>query len=323
MLRVGFMIATEDCHNHCVFCDATRLGTGRILPRDKMREQLEYYLDVGVDELVISGGEPLHHPDLLTTIERAKLGGIGRISLYTTACFELTQYTAQDLIAAGTDCFMVSLFGPNERIHNAVARNATAFSTTMRGLAALAETKTTIVGNSPVMRANYRYLLEMLEVLVRHRVSVWQLSDLHPTTAVLQNINVHVPYEDLQPLLRDVMEAGEAKGVEVMAQEYPLCILGENYKKSQEICRAWYTMLFTEATFGSGDYAAVPPISAPRRAYLDDCQDCSLKSYCRGVPESYIARHPLTQLVPYNEPQISELAHASARSWLMRNRVLA
>lgn len=323
MLRVGFMVVAEDCHNNCVFCDATRLGTGRVLTRRKVMDQLAHYVSSGVHELVISGGEPLHHPDLLDIINAAKASGIERVSVYTTACFDLVPHSASDLEAAGADAVMVSLFGPNRRIHNAVARNPLAFDSTLNGLKALARTKMVLTANSPVTRANYRQLAEMLEILAAHRVTVWQLSDIHPTTAVLENINVHASYEAVAPLIETIVDLGAAKGVEVMMQEYPLCVLGKNYPRSQEICRAWYTELLTEGVFGTETYIRVPPISAPRRTYVHDCDTCSLKPYCRGVPSTYIERYPAALMHPVNEPDIKTIVNQTARAWLIRHRMIS
>lgn len=323
MMLVGFMVLIEDCHNHCVFCDASRLGTGRLLTLAQARAQVHHYAAHGVRELVISGGEPLHHPDLLTVVAEARSLGIGYVSLYTTAAFNLSHHHAWDLKEAGVDTAMVSLFGPDARTHDAVARSAGAFAQTMAGLEALANAGVRFCLNTPVMRANYRRLEEMLPIAAGTGAVSWQLSDIHPTTAVLANPNVHVPYPEVRPVLDAVFSRAGGVGLQVMTQEFPLCVLGVHFARSQEMCRAWYTALVTEARFASGEYEVVPPITARARNFAPQCEDCSYRAYCRGIPDSYSSRIADDSFRPIHAEGPDEVAGKVARDWLRRMRLSA
>jgi len=321
MMHVGFMVLIEDCHNHCVFCDASRLGAGRLLTLEQARAQVRHYAAQGVRELVVSGGEPLHHPDLLTVVAEARSRGIGFVSLYTTAAFNLSRHHARDLREAGVDIAMVSLFGPDARTHDAVARSAGAFAQTTAGLEALSQAGVRFCLNTPVMRANYRRLEEMLRIAAGSGAVSWQLSDIHPTTAVLANSNVHVPYPEVRPVLDAVFSRADALGLQMMTQEFPLCVLGEHFARSQEMCRAWYTALVTEARFASGEYEVVPPITARARHFAPQCTGCSYRAYCRGIPDSYRSRIADDSFWPIQAKAPDEVARNAAADWLRRMRL--
>lgn len=321
MMLVGFMVLIEDCHNQCVFCDASHLGAGRLLTLAQARDQLDHYAANGIRELVVSGGEPLHHPELLTIVAEARQRGIGFISLYTTAAFQLSRYSAEDLSQAGVDLAMVSLFGPNARTHDAIARRPGAFAQTMIGLEALSRAGLRFCLNTPVMRANYRQLEEMLRIVVASGSVSWQLSDIHPTTAVLANSNVHIPYPEIRPILDAISTRGADLGLPVMFQEFPLCVLGKHLIHSQEICRAWYTLLVTEAEFATGSYETIHPITARARHYSAQCVGCSYRSYCRGIPDSYSDRVRDDSVFPIVTTDPDQVARNAARAWLKETRL--
>lgn len=319
MMSVGFLLLIEDCHNRCVFCDASRLGTGKLLTRQQALAQIEEFAENDVSEIIVSGGEPLHHPDLLEVIKAAKATA-EFVSLYTTAAFSISDYEAYDLKSAGLDLAMISLFGPDGRTHDATARSIGALEQTMAGFVAMKEAGLRFCVNTPVTRANYQKLQQMIEIVHRAGAVSWQLSDIHPTTAVQGNINIHVGYSDLREYLTKAFEEGDRLGLPIMTQEYPLCVLGDQFARSQELRRAWYTMLITEAEFGSGEYEKIPPITARSRRFDIQCDDCSYKSYCRGVPDSYAARNGVDGFSPIHDQDANGVAREAATRWLMEDR---
>src|SRR5689334_15822629 len=117
------------------------------------------------------------------------------------------------------------------------------------------------------MRANYDVLPEIFDVVRRLGISNWMLSDIHPTTAVLENVNVHVSYNVLKHIVERTIKQGESYGVRVSVQGYPLCILGENFRRSQEVNLAWYTQYVSEYPFGSEILAEFAPFASPSCVY--------------------------------------------------------
>ena len=322
MFKTGFLVLQRDCHNHCVFCDASRLGAGHVLSTDDALKVVDQYVSRGILQLIISGGEPLHHAGLAKVVAHARGRGIRWVSLFTTACFDVAPVGPDELEKAGLTSVMVSVFGPDAPIHDAVARTSGSFNQTVSGIQALSNKKFGLSVNTPVMRANYLCLHKILDqVILKHGIKYWMLSDIHPTTAVLQNENVHVSYNLLKPILSETVSEGQEHGVRISVQEYPLCILGDNLRLSQEINIAWYTRFISEYPFGSSQITEFAPFTSPSRVYGDLCRQCEARYYCRGVPSSYLKRYGEDfEYSPLRDASLHSEVREIAKLSLLRSR---
>lgn len=80
--RVIFPIYAEispvaNCNHHCLFCHYNYLGHKGFFRRGRMRGLVEEFAGVGIKSLVFAGiGEPLLHPETVSTIAYAKESGI-------------------------------------------------------------------------------------------------------------------------------------------------------------------------------------------------------------------------------------------------------
>jgi Fe-coproporphyrin III synthase len=146
-------------HNHCncrcIMCDIWKRETHeqvRVSDLDRHRASLR---NLGVRQVVLSGGEPLLHSDLSALCDFFRQENI-RLTLLTTGLLLLKR--AND-VATLFDDVIVSIDGPRE-IHDAVRRVYGAFDIITKGVAAIhaQQPGMQISCRTTVQKANHRYL---------------------------------------------------------------------------------------------------------------------------------------------------------------------
>lgn len=104
---VQAIIATNTvCNSRCITCNYWRKGSRSIqLSRAEIEDAVDQLHEVGVDQIMISGGEPLTHPNLFEVLHYIKRKGI-RIVLNTNGIL-LAKY--MDDVARTGDILVVSM----------------------------------------------------------------------------------------------------------------------------------------------------------------------------------------------------------------------
>lgn len=120
------------CNCRCVMCDIWKRDTVREIHPDDLLKQLPAIERLGVQWVVLTGGEPLMHSDLFALCAPLKLRRI-RITLLTTGLL-LDRFAEQ--IVRNINDVIVSLDGPPE-IHNRIRRVSNAFERLSSGIRAL------------------------------------------------------------------------------------------------------------------------------------------------------------------------------------------
>ncbi len=154
-LPVLVLNAHSRCNCRCVMCDIwKREESTEISARDLERHR-ESLRRLRVEWVVLSGGEPLMHGDLVALCAFFRALGI-RLTLLTTGLL-LARRAAE--VAALFDDIILSLDGP-PAVHDAIRRVAGAFDLIQSGVAAVRELcpEMRITARTTVQRANYRYL---------------------------------------------------------------------------------------------------------------------------------------------------------------------
>ena len=145
----------SNCNCRCVMCDIWKREKHvqvRVADLDRHRASLR---NLGVRQVVLSGGEPLLHSDLHALCSFFHQENI-RLTLLTTGLLLLKR--ASD-VSALFDDVIVSIDGPRE-IHDGIRRVNGAFDLIARGVAAVQQQNPDIeiACRSTVQKANHRHL---------------------------------------------------------------------------------------------------------------------------------------------------------------------
>lgn len=100
------LLITGACNFACPYCRGPRDGHGH-MPTEQAHQTIRWWIDQGLLNLRLSGGEPTLHPGLLEIVRCSKLGGVERVAISTNGSASRGLY--QVLVDAGVNDVSVSL----------------------------------------------------------------------------------------------------------------------------------------------------------------------------------------------------------------------
>ncbi|MCC7494399.1 MAG: radical SAM protein [Fimbriimonadaceae bacterium] len=167
----------SQCNCRCLMCEIWQATTTAQLSVADLSAWLVELRELGVQQVLLSGGEPLLHRQLPEFLALLRAAGL-RTMLLSTGLL-LSKHAAA--VAAGVDELIVSLDGP-AAVHDAIRRVPRAFELLATGVAAVRAAGTLrIGGRCTVQQANYRYL--RATVAAAHQVGLDWLSFLAVDTS--------------------------------------------------------------------------------------------------------------------------------------------
>jgi Fe-coproporphyrin III synthase len=137
-LPILTLLPFSRCNCRCAMCDIWKEKNASALSRHDVERLLPDLARLGTRRVVLSGGEPLMHPDLFGLVRPLREVGMGLTLLSSGLLLE--RFASE--IAATFDDVVVSLDGP-AAVHDAIRGVPGAFARLRRGVAALR-------GGSPV-----------------------------------------------------------------------------------------------------------------------------------------------------------------------------
>ena len=127
------LLLNRTCNLSCAFCDLGDVG-GSMDLQAQVLPLLDQAVAIGTELLVLTGGEPLLHPDLFTIVRQAKERGMA-VNITTNGT--LVQRHWQALIHSGLDSISISLDG-REAVHDRLRGRPGAYRQALAGLERLA-----------------------------------------------------------------------------------------------------------------------------------------------------------------------------------------
>lgn len=149
---------TERCNSRCVTCDYWRHGR-EAMTLDSVSRLLPSLRELGTRAVLISGGEPLLHPQWAQISQLLKEQGL-QLWLVTSG-LSLAKHAAR--VAALFDSITVSLDGIDRPMYAAI-RGLDAFDKVCQGIRATADAGACLSVRVTVQRTNYRALPALVEL---------------------------------------------------------------------------------------------------------------------------------------------------------------
>jgi len=147
----------ENCNCRCLMCDIWKRPRGAELEPESLVRHRDSMGALGVEQVVLTGGEPLLHSNFEGLCGFLKSCNV-RITLLTTGLLLAKRAKS---VASGVDEVIVSLDGP-ETIHDEIRRVTRGFDLIRIGISAvrLHRPEMPIQARSTVQRANFLFLRE-------------------------------------------------------------------------------------------------------------------------------------------------------------------
>lgn len=154
-LPVLILFPHSRCNCRCLMCDIWRATTRDEIAVEELERWLEEWKTMGIERIILSGGEPLLHSRLWELCQGLYGAGIA-ITLLSTG---LLLSRDAHRVAQYCEAVVVSLDGPRE-IHNQIRNLPRAYEKIGEGVAALrrARRDLPIEARCTVQRANFRHL---------------------------------------------------------------------------------------------------------------------------------------------------------------------
>ncbi len=268
---------TYRCNNHCVFC-----AVGNRLPVDQTLEHimgvLDRYAAQGVDLLDLDGGEPTLHPDLLEIIEYARQRGFRTVNVTTNGRRLAYPEFTRKLLASGITSLLVSIHGPDEKVHDAITGTPGSFAETMQGIRNIlkfADSSLDFGINTTLSVPNYQRIGELVGALVTVGVKKFNFQFLTPFGRAAANLAP--PPEGAAAVVQQVIEEyGDRARFQVI--NLPYCYLpGLEDHVAQDLGKLSRNMVFvTKEEVNLYEYLSTS------RTYGEECGSCLHKVGCDG-----------------------------------------
>ncbi|MET0934386.1 MAG: GTP 3',8-cyclase MoaA [Luteibacter sp.] len=147
---------TDRCNFRCTYCMPEHpdwLPRASLLAREELVRLAGLFVDNGIDQIRLTGGEPLLRRDLLDCvrdIDALRARGLTRLSMTTNASRIAPK--ARELVAAGVDDFNVSLDAVDPEVFRRLTRRE--IGPTLDGIDALVEAGANVKLNAVVIRGD-------------------------------------------------------------------------------------------------------------------------------------------------------------------------
>jgi MoaA/NifB/PqqE/SkfB family radical SAM enzyme len=154
----------ENCNCRCLMCDIWKRPSGSELDPASLHRHRDSIKALGVEQVVLTGGEPLLHSNFEGLCRFLKSCEV-RITLLTTG---LLLAKRADIVARCVDEIIVSLDGP-EAVHDGIRRVTRGFDLIGKGLSAVRRHRPEmpIQARSTVQHANFLFLRETVAAAKR------------------------------------------------------------------------------------------------------------------------------------------------------------
>jgi len=287
-LAIGY-----ECNHNCRCCPLTtydrlhkRLSYNQIKERVELIRQTET-----VEHIVLSGGEPMLHPDFLKILEF-----IAKKGFYVTVLSNASQCRKKEVVKSikkfmpkNKFDIITAIHSSNPAIHDRITGVQGSLMETLEGLDNLVEEGIPVTIKHIFNRISLFTLMDTFKYLEEHyppKVS-FQFCTMDYSGRAEKNIEeLFLSMEDIQPSIEQVLDYLETKMVKkrnISFIETPLCLTDPYYWKYYSlISNRLNTYIATNTDERKADYN-VPSECNP---FYEACKKCDVQKWCVGVWKS-------------------------------------
>lgn len=305
--RLLYFNITYDCNNNCIFCAAGSKQT-RARRKEMKASQISRILNrlnVGArDVVVINGGEPTVHPEIISILEDASSRG-AFVYLFSNGLKLSDINFAYSVVETGVSRIAIPIYSNIAKTHDLLTRNKGSFADTISGINNLFLIKEQnrypleIELKTLVCMANMNHLPQIVRMILENfpQPDYFLFSSMYVSDAVFSSMHAIVPrLSRCASVLRQSIDIAVVAGLDVCLYYIPLCVL-----KDQK-----YAVLCSKDKYRSDkDPDLYFDSSVPHGIQLDtdsakgeNCSRCSFDSSCDGIWKSYAKEFGFDDLCP-------------------------
>lgn len=293
-LKVGFK-----CNNNCIFCAQAHKRTLGNRTTEELKSELEKGRKDSYDEVVFTGGEPTVRSDIVELVKYASDLGYELIQIQTNGRMLSYMGFAKKMIEAGATEFSPSLHGHTWKIHDSQTRCVGSFKQTLQAIKNLVSLGVPVLTNSVVTKFNYKYLPELVSLLIKLKVDQFQLAYVHPVGNAWKYFDIVVPrMTDAAPYIMKALDIAKENGYgpgRAMVEAFPPCMM----KGYEKFCSEFYMPhhnRVVDLDQEIPDFEEWRKESGKRK--FPQCKECKYNSVCEGPWKEYPERFGSKEFKP-------------------------
>lgn len=296
----GYIQLTRTCNQKCIFCSNPYVDDTLSLADAK--KQIDYYVDeCKVNEIILSGGEPTLNPELKEIVKYAiKKGAFPRI--ITNAQKLADKDFLEELISAGLEHYMVSVYSHVKEIHEKLTSTEGSYDNLMKALENLSEHEVAINVNITINAYNINNLKQTVEFLTNKFPDIkhFVFNNLDYTGRAKDNPDTVPRLVDLELPLHNTLSYLTGKGKTFRVERVPLCYLTGFEQFSTETRRIVKEQAYRCLFLDSNGRRLLEKEKTKEFYYIkgDACNVCKLCQICAGLNDRYISLHGINELYP-------------------------
>ena len=305
LLLVGF-----SCNNNCIFC-SNMADRDFNSPTEEVLRKIDRGYKQGFRILEFIGGEITIRPDFFDLVSYAKKIGFEDVRITSNGrLFSYPEFT-QKAWQAGLKVVVVSLYGHNKRLHEAVTRTPGSFKQCVQGIKNISKIKgMDLIINTVVSRINYKFLYQIGQFIHQLGVREWHPLELLPDGRGAEHYDIlAVPYKELSPYIKKIGKLAGHKIERIEFFDFPFCLFDRELLNNKNINYFTPQKRYEDIEIQAHDPAfRVKKIVQGKKIIYQDkyktkpsfCRHCLYFYQCGGIAKPYFKR--------YQDREIKELA---------------
>jgi radical SAM protein with 4Fe4S-binding SPASM domain len=165
----------DDCMRDCIYCNVQKRSSRdlRLLPLGRYEELADECKDLGIAQVILSGGDPFMRDDIVRIV---KLFTERSLQVFVSTKSHISEGLARQLAEIGLSRMQVSIDAADEAMADSLTRRPGSFKQMIASIRNLLRAGISVRSNCVMTRRNYRGALTLIDMLQDLGVSVVSLT---------------------------------------------------------------------------------------------------------------------------------------------------
>ena len=277
------------CNNNCRFCSTGNRNFNK--STDQLKQDIRRAAGQTRKEINFTGGEPTIRKDIFELIEYAASSGFEEVRLTTNGrMFSYEDFTKR-IVSSGLTGAIFSIHAHTAELHDYFTRVPGSFEQAMEGWKNLKNLGGIIDNNVVITTKNYKFLPELVELLIKNDVRAVCL--IYPTIYgnLLKNPELVPEMHEVASFIHKTIDILEQNQKTAWCLNIPVCFM-TGYEKYSELMELRTKMFWPDMDTNLDEKRK------EGRVQLEACNDCKFRMVCAGIPKKYLDLKGEKNIIP-------------------------
>ncbi|MCI7738144.1 MAG: radical SAM protein [Lachnospiraceae bacterium] len=279
---------TYKCNNRCSLCcqDDEIKNNKSTLAGSTI---YEYIKKMPLDEIentkvVLTGGEPTLHPNILEIIKMLRGEGFKAIQLQSNLTLKSLAIGTEDLVNAGITSFGISLHGCTAEMHESFTNTKGSFTNTVNNLIKLSQLGIPVALNCVISKYNINNLSDIVTFAAKkHLADSIQFAFIHITGRADKHHNLIPTISSAAGAVQKAVVIANRFGIDIKSEAIPFCLMHGFERNVAELEKLSYITILDKT--GAMNFSEHREESLKTKCEV--CKQCLFYSMCEGPWAEY------------------------------------